>query len=75
MLDADHAFRFEGVALDAGLVYIVTVAYANYIFSSDMIAAEDLTAGQEVNLPVEITTPLQTARSYGRIGCIFSGLH
>ena len=54
MLDANHAFRFEGVALDAGLVYIVTVAYANYIFSSDMIAAEDLTAGQEVNLPVEI---------------------
>ena len=58
-LDSNHSFRFIDVPLGDDLIYVVSVQYGGYTFTSDIISGEDLKPDVAYNLPVviyEVTT-------------------
>jgi mono/diheme cytochrome c family protein len=52
--DAGGTYRFDGVELITGRVYLVTVDYQGLIFNSEFLNAETLTSGQIVDLPIRV---------------------
>lgn len=47
-------FLFKDIRLKNGRVFMVTVEYNDLMFNSDFLAADELTAGETINLPIKV---------------------